>query len=73
MAGKGAPEDLLALCVEARSEGRDFPTIWATILRSHPLVTGLPRHEVRGGEAIIVIRLLTRRTLLSSIDRFWLE
>lgn len=73
MAEKDAPEDLLAMCVEARSVGRDFPTIWATLLRGRPLVIGLPRHEVRDGEAIIVIRLLNGRTLLSSIDRFWLE
>lgn len=73
MAEQHAPEDLLALCEAARNEGRDFPTIWTTILRGHPLVIGPPHHEMRDGEAIIVIPLLTRRMLLSSIDRLWLE
>jgi hypothetical protein len=31
------------------------------------------RHQVRDGEAIIVVQLLNRRELLSSVGRFWLE
>lgn len=68
-----ASQDLLARCEQARRAGSDFPTIWLTILKSHPLVTGLPRHLVRDGRAIIVVKLLDRYELLSSHDRFWLE
>lgn len=73
MAEGDAPEDLLARCEEARRAGSDFPTIWLSILKSHPLVTGLPRHLVRDGKAIIVVKLLNRYDLLSAPDRFWLE
>lgn len=58
--------DLLHQCELARGRGSDFPTIWLTILRTHPLVTGLPGHEVRNGEALIVVRLLTGEKLASS-------
>lgn len=73
MVERNAPEDLLARCEQARRAGSDFPTIWLTILKSHPLVIGLPRHLVRDGKAIIVVKLQNRYELLSSPDRFWLE
>lgn len=65
--------ELLARCEQARAAGGDFPTIWHTILSKHPLVSELPRHEMRDGETVILVRLLNRRSLLSSRSRFWLE
>lgn len=65
--------ELLARCEDARKAGSDFPTIWRTILSKHPLVSELPRNEVRDDEVIILVRLLNRRSLLSSLNRFWLE
>lgn len=62
--------DLLHQCEQARGCGSDFPTIWRTILKVHPLVTGLPGHEVRDGEALIVVRLLTGQRLASSSSGF---
>lgn len=62
--------DLLHQCELARGRGSDFPTIWLTILKAHPLVTGLPGHEVRDGEALIVVRLLTGERLASSPHGF---
>lgn len=65
-----APEDLLRLCETARQEGKDFPTVWNTILKRHPLVLGAPSHEVVDGEARIVVRLVTGQRLLSAISGF---
>jgi hypothetical protein len=61
---------LLRQCEEARAAGRDFPTIWNTLLKRHPLVRGMPGHEVRGGEAFIVVQLLSGQKLASSTRRF---
>jgi hypothetical protein len=62
--------DLLRQCGEAREVGRDFPTIWNVILKRHPLVKGLPRHEIRGGEALIIVELLSGQRLASSTRGF---
>ncbi len=62
--------DLLRQCLEAREAGRDFPTIWNVILKRHPLVEGLPRQEIRGGEAVIIVELLSGHRLASSTRGF---
>ncbi|MEQ1819256.1 MAG: hypothetical protein ABL871_11670 [Terricaulis sp.] len=67
------PRQLLALCNEARRAGRDFPTIWLTLLEKHPLVAGLPRHEIRDGQTLIVVRLLNGQALSSSTRGFVLD
>lgn len=64
--------ELLRQCEEARVAGRDFPTIWSTILKRHPLVKGLPGHEIREGEALIVVHLLTGQRLASATGGFLL-
>lgn len=69
----GGADDLLARCERARLDGKDFPTIWISILRNHPLVIGLPQHDVRDGEALIVIRLIGGRALLSFRSGFRLD
>lgn len=62
--------ELLRQCEEAHAAGRDFPTIWNTLLKRHPLVPGIPGCEVRGGEAFIVVRLLSGQKLASSMRGF---
>ena len=62
--------DLLKRCEQAHSDGRDFPTIWHGILKPHPLVTGLPMHEIQDGKSFIVVRLLTGHRLASSPEGF---
>jgi len=62
--------DLLRQCEQARAAGQDFPTIWNTLLKRHPLVRGMPGHEVRGGEAFVIVRLLNGQTLASSTRGF---
>lgn len=59
------PERLLEACERAHRDGRDFPTIWRTILRPNRLVIGLPSHEIVDGEAHIVISLGTGHKILS--------
>ncbi|OQW60446.1 MAG: hypothetical protein A4S17_00710 [Proteobacteria bacterium HN_bin10] len=63
---------LLRQCEEARGAGRDFPTSWSTILKRHPLVNGLPGHEIREREALIVVHLLTGQRLASGRQGFFL-
>ncbi|MEZ5996810.1 MAG: hypothetical protein U1E03_04025 [Hyphomonadaceae bacterium] len=62
--------DLLRQCEEAHAAGRDFPTIWNTLLKRHPLVRGIPGHEVRSGEVLIVVQLLSGQRLASSTRGF---
>lgn len=64
--------DLLRQCERAHAAGHDFPTIWNTILKRHPLVRGMPGHEVRGGDAFIVVQLLSGQKLASSTRGFCL-
>jgi hypothetical protein len=63
-------DDLLRACEAARQQGKDFPTIWTTILKNHPLVLGLPSHSVVNGEAKIVVSLIDGRRLLSTPQGF---
>jgi hypothetical protein len=65
--------ELLALCEQARREGGDFPAIWSTILQPHPLVIGMPQHEIEDGETLIVVALLSGETLVSSARGFRLK
>ncbi|ANP47302.1 hypothetical protein [Candidatus Viadribacter manganicus] len=67
------PRQLLDACERARRSGLDFPTIWRTLLRTSPLVIGLPGHEVVDGEAQIVISLSTGQQLLSAANGFSLR
>lgn len=66
----GSSEDLLRACQAAHGAGKDFPTVWNTLLKRHPLVIGLPEHEIANGEARIVIRLVTGQRILSAARGF---
>lgn len=69
----GSPEDLLQACERARIAGRDFPTIWNTMLKAHPMVLGAPTHQVTNGVAQIVVNLINGQKLLSAASGFSLE
>ena len=62
--------DLLCRCREAQASGSDFPTIWRSFLKTHPLVIGLPSHEIRDGAPLMVIQLWTGQKLVSSTSGF---
>lgn len=56
--------DLVALCTEPVRKGEDFPTVWATVLKSHPLVDGLPESKLEGKRPMLEIRLFTGELLM---------
>jgi hypothetical protein len=56
--------DILQQCVTARQEGADFPTIWNTILKRHPLVSGPPVQAMHEGQARLEIMLITGQRLI---------
>ena len=58
------PSDLVRACQLAQTEGADFPTIWRTILRPHPLVVGIPVQTVTEARAQLEIRLSTGHRLV---------
>ena len=47
------------MCTELVRQGKDFPTIWATVLKSHTLVEGIPRQRFEGGRSLLEIPLIT--------------
>lgn len=64
------PQQLLEACRRAHREGRDFPTIWRTVLQPNRLVIGPPGHEIVDNEARIVISLSTGHKILSRTSGF---
>ena len=56
--------DLLSRCVAAREGGANFPSIWNTILKGHPLVFGPPVQAMREGQARREIKLITGQRLI---------
>ena len=51
-------------CTELVQKGNDFPTVWTTMLKSHPLVNGIPESKLEGKRPVLVIRLITGEWLL---------
>lgn len=51
-------------CNDERAKRTDFPTIWTTILKSHPYVAGLPVQESGVSGPRLKIPLLTGRFLV---------
>jgi hypothetical protein len=60
--------DLARSCTELVRQGKDFPTIWATVLKSHTLVEGIPRQRLEGGRSLLEIPLITGERLLFDGD-----
>jgi hypothetical protein len=59
---------LLARCTQAGDGGADFPTVWHTVLKGHPLVAGIPSQRLDGARVLLDIPLITRQTLIYDGD-----
>ena len=57
-------QQLLAAVRAAAEGGADFPTIWNTILRRHPLVAGSPVQRIDGTTALLDVPLILGRRLV---------
>ena len=57
-------QNLAESCTELVRKGNDFPTVWATVLKSHPLVNGVPESRFAVERGVLVIRLITGERLL---------
>jgi hypothetical protein len=66
-------EELARQCNEAHAEGADFPTIWRTLLSTHPWICGIPRQARRDGEPVLEAGLVTGQSLLFGSDGFTLR
>jgi hypothetical protein len=64
---------LLAACVAARQDGKDFPTIWQDILKGHPTVLEIPATVMIGGESVLAIPLITGQRLIFGEAGFSIE
>jgi hypothetical protein len=60
--------DLLRQCETARMAGLDFPTVWTTILRVHPLVAGPAIEVADGNRTWLEIPLTTGGRLACDAD-----
>ncbi len=56
--------ELLQACVKAKRAGADFPTIWQTILRGHPLVVGPPVQRLEGQQPILEVALINGQRIV---------
>jgi hypothetical protein len=50
---------LAVMCTELVRKGNDFPTVWATVLKGHALVNGIPRSKRECTRPVLEIRLIT--------------
>ncbi|GLS18528.1 hypothetical protein GCM10007874_15450 [Labrys miyagiensis] len=55
---------LLMQCLVSAEQGADFPTVWETILRRHPLITGVPLQTYRNSRPLLEIHLITHQNLI---------
>ena len=62
--------DLVRFCVAARRAGADFPTIWHTLLKGHPLVAGIPIQSFDGTRSMLEIPLITGHRITYAPDAF---
>jgi hypothetical protein len=64
--------ELLARCRAAHGAGLDFPTIWNQIVRTHPLVLGLPIQVMIGSEPQLRMQLINGQSLCFGKDNYFL-
>ena len=60
--------DLIRECEDASRSGADFPTIWHTIIKRHPLVRGVPIQRLNGSGTFLEVPLITGQTLIVEVD-----
>jgi hypothetical protein len=65
---KERANDLAQTCNELVRQGKDFPTIWATVLKGHTLVEGIPRQKIAGTRSLLEIPLITGERLVFNGD-----
>jgi len=56
--------DLARYCTELIRKGNDFPTIWATLLKGHTLIEGIPRQRQQHNRTLLNIPLITGEQLV---------
>lgn len=61
---KERANDLAQTCTELVRHGKDFPTVWGTVLKSHTLVEGIPRQRIEGTRSLLYIPLITGEWLV---------
>ncbi len=65
---KERASDLARQCTELVRNGRDFPAIWSTLLKSHTLVEGIPRQRFEHNRILLRIPLVTGEQLVFDSD-----
>ena len=65
---KERANDLAATCTALMRQGTDFPTIWSTVLKSHPLVDGIPHQRIEGTRSLLDISLITGERIVFDGD-----
>jgi hypothetical protein len=60
--------DLARTCTELVREGKDFPSVWASVLKSHLLVEGIPRSKIEETRTLLEVPLITGERLVSCSD-----
>jgi hypothetical protein len=56
--------DLMQACNAARHAGADFPTIWETVLKKHPLVASVPVQGITDHGPVLEVPLITGQKIL---------
>ncbi len=56
--------DLARMCTELVRKGNDFSTVWATLLKSNPIVEGIPRERRERNRTLLHIALITGEQLV---------
>ena len=56
--------ELLRRCIAAQRDGVDFPGVWHSILKGHPMVMGKPVQRLHGDFATLEIRLITGQRIV---------
>jgi hypothetical protein len=62
--------DLLQRCIAAAQAGADFPSVWGSILKGHPLVLGVPIQRMDGERPLLEVRLITGQRLVHGVGGF---
>jgi hypothetical protein len=65
---KERANDLARLCTDVVRKGDDFPTVWHTLLKGHPLVEDIPRQRVEGNRSLLDVPLITGERLVFDAD-----
>jgi hypothetical protein len=65
---KERANDFARRCTELVRQGKDFPTVWGAVLKSHTLVEGIPRQRIEGARSLLDIPLITGEQLVFDGD-----